>query len=241
MNDHYVIAASKNWDPTRTTRIGGITGQCFSQISGDTHLMLWHYYRGTGNHYPAGDKRDPRYIFFPHWSHIISAEIYENYECVMFHMTDLPYGRGGSPLQNLIVRGHTETKLTAFKCVKGIDAGPIYLQRELSLNGAAWEIYDRASDLIEEMIAEVVAKNMTPVPQDGVPTFFKRRTPDQSNLGSRQSDKYTSADVYNHIRMLDAPGYPHAFIEENGIRYQFTDAQLAGDSVTAKVVISSRV
>ncbi len=48
----------------------------------------------------------PRYIFFPHWSWIIPKEIYEKFECVIFHMTDLPFGRGGSPLQNLIVRGH---------------------------------------------------------------------------------------------------------------------------------------
>jgi len=36
---------------------------------------------------------------------IILKEIFENYEIILFHMTDLPYGRGGSPLQNLIVRG----------------------------------------------------------------------------------------------------------------------------------------
>ena len=46
---------------------------------------------------------NPKYIFFPHWSWLIPNEIYENYECILFHMTDLPYGRGGSPLQNLIL------------------------------------------------------------------------------------------------------------------------------------------
>lgn len=238
MNDHYLIAASKNWEQIRTTRIGVKTGQYFSQIDSDTHLMLWHYNRDGGNQYPDSDRRDPRYIFFPHWSTKISDKIYETYECVIFHMTDLPYGRGGSPLQNLIVRGHTETKLTAFKCVEDMDAGPIYLQRDLSLAGAAWEIYDRAADLIEEMIAEIVATNMIPVPQVGVPTIFKRRKPDQSNLAGHLSNKRTPADVYNHIRMLDAPGYPHSYFEGDGFRYEFTDAQLTGDAVTAKVVIT---
>ena len=41
-------------------------------------------------------------IFIPHWSFIIPKEIYQNFECILFHMTDLPFGRGGSPLQNLI-------------------------------------------------------------------------------------------------------------------------------------------
>lgn len=44
------------------------------------------------------------YIFFPHWSWIIPPEIYNNFNCIVFHMTDLPFGCGGSPLQNLLVR-----------------------------------------------------------------------------------------------------------------------------------------
>ena len=49
-------------------------------------------------------------------------------------MTDLPYGRGGSPLQNLIVRGHKETKISAIKVVKELDAGPVLSSLELMLN-----------------------------------------------------------------------------------------------------------
>lgn len=47
----------------------------------------------------------PEKIFIPHWSYIIEEKIYSNFECIVFHMTDLPFGRGGSPLQNLIIRG----------------------------------------------------------------------------------------------------------------------------------------
>ena len=46
----------------------------------------------------------PRYVFFPHWSHRIEAGIHKRFECVIFHTTDLLFGRGGSPLQNLIAR-----------------------------------------------------------------------------------------------------------------------------------------
>ena len=44
-------------------------------------------------------------------------------------MTDLPYGRGGSPLQNLIINGHKETMMSALRCVQELDAGPIYLKK----------------------------------------------------------------------------------------------------------------
>ena len=74
---------------------------------------------------------EPRYIFFPHWSWKIPKEIYEHYECVAFHMTDLPYGRGGSPLQNLIVREKYYTQISAFRVTEGMDEGPIYLKHPL--------------------------------------------------------------------------------------------------------------
>ena len=56
---------------------------------------------------------NPFKIFIPHWSYLISKEIYEKFECIVFHMTDLPFGRGGSPLQNLISRGIYSTKISA--------------------------------------------------------------------------------------------------------------------------------
>lgn len=47
----------------------------------------------------------PQYIFFPHWSWRIPPEIYNAFRCIVFHMTDLPFGRGGNPLQDLIASG----------------------------------------------------------------------------------------------------------------------------------------
>ena len=58
-------------------------------------------------------KINPDKIFIPHWSYIIPEFIFNSYECIVFHMTDLPYGRGGSPLQNLIFLGHKNTKISA--------------------------------------------------------------------------------------------------------------------------------
>ena len=60
---------------------------------------------------------NPKIIFFPHWSYLIPEEIYTEFECIVFHMTDLPYGRGGSPLQNLIMNGFSDTKITAISVV----------------------------------------------------------------------------------------------------------------------------
>ena len=104
------------------------------------------------------EKNKIQSIFIPHWSFLIPKEIYKNYKCILFHMTDLPFGRGGSPLQNLIKLGFKQTKVSALRVTNKIDAGPIYLKRELDLSGSAKEIFSRTSLVIHKMIVEIIEK-----------------------------------------------------------------------------------
>jgi methionyl-tRNA formyltransferase len=177
---------------------------------------------------------NPRYIFFPHWSHRIDANVFKQFECIIFHMTDLPYGRGGSPLQNLIARGISETKISALRCVDEMDAGPIYLKRPLSLHGSAEEIFLRAAKIIEDMIVEIINKQPDPVPQQGEPTVFKRRKPEQSNMAGVK----TLEEAFDLIRMLDADGYPHAFLEIGPFKLEFTRASRKTGQVVSDVRIT---
>lgn len=175
----------------------------------------------------------PRYIFFPHWSAIVPEEVTTRFDCVCFHMSDVPYGRGGSPLQNLIVRGHTSTQISALKMIRDVDAGPVYLKRRLDLDGSAQEIFVRAADIIWTMVAEIIANEPVPAPQAGEAMTFKRRTPDQSAL----PEDGELRQVYDHIRMLDAEGYPHAFCDYGAWRLDFRNAHLRDDIVEACVTI----
>lgn len=178
----------------------------------------------------------PRYIFFPHWSHIVPTPIVEQFECVCFHMTDVPYGRGGSPLQNLIVRGHRDTKLTALRMTTLLDAGPVYLKRALSLEGRAEDIYRRAAALSYAMLEEIVATEPTATPQQGEAVLFARRRPAQSQLPAQGS----AEALYDHIRMLDAETYPRAYMEHGEWRLEFRDAALTPDGVEARVRLVRR-
>lgn len=178
----------------------------------------------------------PRFVFFPHWSWKIPVEIYEGFECVIFHMTDLPFGRGGSPLQNLIVRGISETQLTALRCVAALDAGPIYIKRSLSLFGTAEEILIRATKLTEEMIESIMREQPLAQPQVGVPTVFHRRTPQDGDLAELSELE----KVFDYIRMLDSDGYPPAFLETEHFKLEFSRASFKLDSVIADVKISRK-
>ena len=183
------------------------------------------------------EELQPKYVFFPHWSYIIPANIFGSYSCVVFHMTDLPFGRGGSPLQNLIVRGFTETKLSAIRVDEGLDTGDIYLKEDLELSGSADEILRRASDIIfSKMIPYILENAPIPVPQIGEAVTFKRRKPEDGKL-LPEMDVET---IYNYIRMLDGEGYPPAFLEMGDYVLKFTGAELKEGKVTAKVTFEHR-
>ena len=179
---------------------------------------------------------DPHWIFVPHWSHLIPESIWGQWPTVIFHMTDLPYGRGGSPLQNLIQLGHSSTMLTGLRCGAGLDAGDVYLKQPLSLHGSAEEIFLRADALIEQMIESIVCEQPVAMPQQGEPLLFSRRTPDQSNLASCPEGDLSA--WYDQIRMLDAESYPHAFLEMHGMRLEFRRVCQRSDGLHADVRIS---
>lgn len=223
---HYVVATVKPWNIDAFRR--GMPA-----LPGTWHLIDEPNKLDTG----FLSEIRPRYIFFPHWSWRVPSEIFEQFECVCFHMADVPYGRGGSPLQNLILRGHTTTVMSALRMTSEMDAGPVYLKRPLSLEGSAEEIFTCAAGLVLTMIDEIVAKEPKPVEQTGEPVIFKRRSPDQSALPMTGP----AATVYDFIRMLDAPTYPKAFIDWGSLRLEFGSAKRVGsDTVEARVVIRSR-
>ena len=129
------------------------------------------------------------------------------------------------------------TKLSAIQCVEEMDAGDIYLKRDLSLLGTAEEIYTKASVLMGEMIFEIVQKNIVPVEQRGKVVNFRRRKRAESNI----SDLSTLAQVFDYIRMLDAEGYPRAFMKTENLRFEFCSADLkSNEELHAKVVITRR-
>lgn len=218
----YLVATTKEWNIEEYKKYS-------NEIFGQWHLIVNKDDLTLENI----KKIDPKYIFFPHWSWIVPKEVTNHYSCVCFHMTDLPYGRGGSPLQNLIIRGHIETKITALKMTQALDAGDIYLKKSLALTGSAQEIFIRASVIVSKMIAEIIHNNPKPTPQNGKVTHFTRRTMSQSEIPKNSS----LSQVYNQIRMLDAEDYPKAYVQCNNIKLIFKNAQMVDGKILASVQI----
>lgn len=222
-NQTYIVAGTKPWNR-----------QVFDEIIA-SYPGKWHFISRPKDLTPETvSDLSPRYIFFLHWSWKVPAAIVNNYECICFHMTDVPYGRGGSPLQNLIVRGYRWTKLTALRMVEDFDAGPVYLKEDLCLEGNAEEIYIRATYLSAQMIRRIIEEQPEPQSQVGEVVIFKQREPHQSRIPELPSLQA----LHDFIRMLDADGYPQAFLEHAGFRYEFSRAALYNGRIVADVKIT---
>lgn len=217
----FIVASSKPWHR-----------EAFDKVS-RAESGEWIYVSTRDELKSSLDDASPRYIFFLHWNWLVPQEILQHYECVCFHMTNVPYGRGGSPLQNLILDGQAETKVTALRMVKEMDAGPVYAKRPMRLDGRAEDIYLRAGALCWEMIRWIIANEPGASLQEGEVTHFHRRKPEQSCLPTVGK----LAGIYDFIRMLDAPTYPLAFIDHGKFRFEFSHAELGEDEIQARVVI----
>jgi methionyl-tRNA formyltransferase len=221
----YVIASTKHWNVEAFSRRRSKLPGRWLIVTDDQDLTP-EFIRAIS----------PRYIFFMHWSSIVPPEISALVECVCFHMTDVPYGRGGSPLQNLILRGHKDTKLTALRMSNELDAGPVYRKLPLSLEGSAFDIFVRCAELGLDLIEWMVREEAQPEPQVGEPMMFRRREPAQSAMP--EAGKLER--IYDHIRMLDAESYPRAFLDHGTLRYTFSQARLVEDAIDARVRITFR-
>ena len=175
-------------------------------------------------------KINPKYIFFPDWSWIVPENIIKNYDCVCFHESNLPKFRGGSPIQNQIISGIKKTKTTAFLMNSKIDGGDIILQKDLLLSGNISDIFNRMKKNDFEMISKIIQGKFRRRKQKGTASFYKRRTPNQSEL---KNLNFSNEYLYNFIRMLSDP-YPNAFLQIGKKKIIFNSAELKGKKLSFK-------
>jgi methionyl-tRNA formyltransferase len=221
----YCVVGSKKWNREHFVSMLSMTDGNWSYVGSEDELKII-----------TSEALSYRYVFFLHWSKKVPDHLLNQTECVCFHMTDVPYGRGGSPLQNLIARGHRETKLTALRMTSVIDAGPFSYKELLSLEGStAEEIFMRASQKSCEMALRIASEEPQPLEQLGTPVLFKRRRLEQSEISPEAA---ALTEIFDHIRMLDAEGYPHAYIDYGNYRIQFRRAARYHDSIEATVKIT---
>ena len=176
---------------------------------------------------------NPELIFFPHWSWKVPKNIYEKYKCILFHTAPLPFGKGGSPIQNLILLGYKNSPVCALKMSSKLDSGDIYGKKNLSLEGPLNTIFNNLNTLVNKFIKEFIFDLPEPKKQVGKEFIFKRLNEEDNILPLTTSLE----DIFNRIRMLDHDSYPNSFINYGNLKIEFNQAELNEDEIICKAYI----
>lgn len=137
---------------------------------------------------------------------------------LVVHESNLPEGKGWSPMTWQIIEGKNEIPIALFEAQAGVDSGDIWLKDTIKLNG--YELIKDWQKLQAEKTIEMCLKfikeynNLKPKKQQGNETFYKRRTPKDSELDINKSIK----DQFNLLRTVDNEKYP-AFFKVGNSKY----------------------
>lgn len=176
----------------------------------------------------------PNFIFFPHWSWVVPENIYQSYRCILFHTAPLPYGRGGSPIQNLILNGYTKAPVCALEMGAELDAGDILGKVDIDLDGKLSDIFIKMNVAVNSLIKKIITSEPKSIPQTGHVVEFKRLNQADNEIPEGLSIN----EIFDRIRMLDHDEYPNAFLIKNNYKIDFITAKKCGDTIDCVANIS---
>jgi len=155
---------------------------------------------------------------------------------LVVHESDLPRGKGWSPLTWQILEGQARIPVTLLEAAERVDSGPIYAQRWLQFQG---------HELIDELRAAQAAATRALCrwfvddypkgaeqarPQQGEESLYPRRRPDDSRLAPEQS----LAAQFDLLRVVDNQRYP-AFFVWRGERYTLAISEYKAKQTSAAI------
>ena len=134
---------------------------------------------------------------------------------LVVHESDLPEGKGWSPITWQILEGKNTIPVTLFEAADSIDSGQIYSQAYISLNGTELldEIKHQQGIVTQSLILSFIESlpDIKARPQSGDESFYPRRRPDNSRLDVHKS-LYEQFDL---LRVCDNERYPAHFTMRN--------------------------
>jgi len=137
---------------------------------------------------------------------------------LVVHESALPKGKGWSPITWQILEGKNQIPVTLFEAVEKVDAGPIYEQVFITLQGH--ELLPEIKHLQGMVTIQLIENFVNNFPinigevQQGEATYYPRRIAKDSKLDLNK----TIEEQFNLLRVCDNERYP-AFFIKNEVKY----------------------
>jgi methionyl-tRNA formyltransferase len=145
-------------------------------------------------------------------------ELNLNKHNLVVHESELPKGKGWSPVTWQVLEGKNDITVSLFEATSEIDAGKIYLQKKMSLKG--FELLDEIKHMQGLKTIELILDFINNIDkiigrdQNGESTFYERRSEKDSKLDINKS----ILEQFNLLRVCDNDRYP-AWFELDGVKF----------------------
>jgi UDP-4-amino-4,6-dideoxy-N-acetyl-beta-L-altrosamine N-acetyltransferase len=178
------------------------------------HQVAWHH--------ELTDVQDGDFLFCLSFGQLVPASMRCKFlHALVVHESDLPQGKGWSPLTWQILEGQNRIPVTLFEAAEDVDSGPIYAQRWLEFEGHELIVELREGqakatvELCRWFVDDYPNSASERTQQQGKESFYARRRPQDSELDPNKS----LAEQFNLLKVVDNERYP-AFFYWKGRRYQ---------------------
>lgn len=137
---------------------------------------------------------------------------------IVIHASDVPRGRGWSPMTWQILEGKNTIFVSLFEAADKADSGNVYLRDYILLEGT--ELIDEWRELLGHKVNEMAIEFINQLPnvkgevQDGDASYYQKRTPEDSKLDVNK----TIEEQFNLLRVVDNKQYP-AFFHYKGKKF----------------------
>ncbi len=120
------------------------------------------------------ERYQPETVVIVGYGQIIPADLLAmpQHGWINLHASLLPRYRGAAPVQWALINGETTTGVTTMQIDAGLDTGPIFLQREMTINDddnavtLAARLAEVGAELMVETLRGIAAGRLAPQPQD---------------------------------------------------------------------------
>jgi len=152
---------------------------------------------------------------------IAGSEVRGRYgRCYVTHASDLPEGRGWSPAVWDVLHGKDRLVLSLIEAADPVDSGRVFRKFRAPLRPT--DLHDEINLVLGKLVIDALEfilenSNAEPASQTGEPSWYRRRTPEDSRLDPARS----IASQFNLLRVCDPERYP-AFFDLHGERFELT-------------------
>ncbi|MBI3804154.1 MAG: UDP-2,4-diacetamido-2,4,6-trideoxy-beta-L-altropyranose hydrolase [Nitrospirae bacterium] len=172
------------------------------------HRVLWVHHKA--------DLRPADFCFYLSCGQIVPQKILSQYRHnLVVHESDLPKGRGWSPLTWQILDGKNRIPVTLFEAAEKVDSGVIYAQEWIAFEGH--ELIDELRHAQAEATLTLCKRFVEHYPQilneareqAGEADSYPRRRPEDSLIDPEKS----ISELFPKLRVADPVRYPSFFMK----------------------------